>query len=50
MSKLRIPHPKGDGTWVEFNNMSLRQLDVLNQINTLNKQVQTVTKVSKKSR
>lgn len=29
---IKILHPSGDGTWVEFHGMSARQKDVLNQI------------------
>ena len=26
---IRIPHPDGDGTWVEFRGMSERQMDII---------------------
>jgi hypothetical protein len=26
---IKIPHPDNDGTWVEFSNMSIRQVDIL---------------------
>lgn len=26
---IRIPHPDGDGTWVEFRGLSKRQMDII---------------------
>lgn len=32
---VQVPHPNNDGTWVEFHQLSLRQLEVLAHYATL---------------
>jgi len=37
-STVKVPHPKGDGTWVIFTGLTIRQKEVLSEYMKLAKQ------------
>lgn len=47
---VKLPHPKRDGTWVEFYGMSIRQLEVLGAYKVLYEFASKEFEIDKKKR